>query len=140
MAANSQEQKRYSGLKTRIQEIYRLPGQAPNRRKWLMKESLHIIYRGGQHKDGQPALRKIRDGAPGSDFPRAAARSAAASLCPKAALICPGCEGKTRPGSEGRCADACGKEVADDSIGILPRPVPAASPSCCARNGPDQLQ
>ena len=28
MAANSQEQKRYSGLKTRIQEIYRLPGQA----------------------------------------------------------------------------------------------------------------
>ena len=28
MAANSQEQKRYSGLKPRSQEIYRLPGQA----------------------------------------------------------------------------------------------------------------
>lgn len=79
-----------------------------------MKESLHIIYRGGPNKDSQPALRKIRDAALDLIFPRRCP-VCGQIVMPKGALICPGCEGKLAWVSGPLCR-RCGKEVADDSI------------------------
>ena len=79
-----------------------------------MKESLHIIYRRGQNKDGQPGLRKIRDAALDLIFPRRCP-VCGQIVVPKGALICPGCEGKLA-WVRGPLCRRCGKEVADDSI------------------------